>query len=88
VQIQDMTPVLQSYPDERIAKAIQNYAKILKNPGEYELDGKPCSNFVNFIIRWVERFVDEAEPFKRFSKATIPKQALPRTPARHNESFD
>jgi hypothetical protein len=48
-----MAPVLQSYTDERIDRAIQNYATILNHLGDYELDGKPCSNFANFMIRWV-----------------------------------
>jgi hypothetical protein len=88
LHVQDMTPNLQAYTDERIDKAIQNYATILQSPGAYELDAKPCSNFSNFMIRWVEKFVDEAEPFKRFSKAAIPKQTAPRSPKRHNEYFD
>jgi hypothetical protein len=80
LQIQDMMPTLQSYQDERIDKAIHNYAKILK---EGNLDRKPCSSFVNFMIRWVERYVDEAKPF---SRATIPKRDT--RAVVHGEAFD
>lgn len=79
LQIQDMMPTLNSYSDEDIDNAIGNYATILRDGN---LDGKPCSSFVNFIIRWVEQYVDEAKPFLR---ATIPKRGV--GVARHSEAF-
>jgi hypothetical protein len=86
IQIQDMTPTMDSYSDEDIDKAIRNYARKFHSGN---LDEKPCGNFVNFIIRWVENYVDEAEPFLQAAAnwTSLPKRGAQKELAAHGESF-
>jgi hypothetical protein len=87
LQFQDMTPTLVSYSDEKIDKAIRNYAEVLKSGN---LGREPCSSFVNFIIRWVEKFVDEAKPFARPAAGgwgALPNRGARKVLATHGESL-
>ncbi|MDR2535107.1 MAG: hypothetical protein LBD29_03635, partial [Treponema sp.] len=60
-----MSPAFQTYSDDLIDQAIRNYSKAAQE--EYNISDRPVT-FVNFIIRWVERFTDEAKPFDKYQK--------------------
>jgi hypothetical protein len=76
--IDSMRDTFLTFSDEKITEAIQNYAKLISLPGfdESVLPGGHRTDFKNFLIRWVDKFIDEAKPFDRFlSKAERAKKA-------------
>jgi hypothetical protein len=66
-----MEPTFRSYPDAEIDSAIKNYLHMIRAP-DFDVrelpGGRLCSNFKNFVIRWVDKFTDEAKPLERFMR--------------------
>jgi hypothetical protein len=70
--LDSLKDTLFSFPDEKIGQAIKNFSMVVSqtdfDPGI--LPGGHIPNFKNFLIRWVDRFVDEAKPLERFKTKT------------------
>jgi hypothetical protein len=66
--LNDLNDCFRTYPDEKIDEAITNFAGVISQPGfdESTLPGGHKPNFKNFLLRWVDRFIDEAKPFEAF----------------------
>lgn len=71
--LNDLKDCFNTYSDEKIDEAVANFAAVMSQPGfdPMTLPGeRGPPNFKNFLLRWVDRFINEAEPFKTFN----PKQ--------------
>jgi hypothetical protein len=66
--LNDLKDCLETYTDEKIDEAITNFAGVISQPGfdTSTLPGGQKPNFKNFLLRWVDRFIDEAKPFETF----------------------
>jgi hypothetical protein len=65
----DLMNIMQVYPDEISLKAMENYATIT-NSTEYDPGVCVYRGFISFMVRGIEKYSDEAEPFKLFRKKT------------------
>jgi hypothetical protein len=63
----DLLKIMQIYQDDVSLKAMENYAKITNSP-EYDPCGCVYHGFISFMIRGVEKYCDEANPFEIFRK--------------------
>jgi hypothetical protein len=78
----------ETYADEKIDEAITNFSRVISQPGfdPSVLPGKEKGggppNFKNFLLTWVDRFIDEAKPFEAFK----PKQGT--SPPKHRIKSD
>jgi hypothetical protein len=67
--LNDLKDALSTFSDAKIAEAIKNFAGLVLRSGFDESvfpGGRMPSGFKNFLARWVDKFIDEAEPFERF----------------------
>jgi hypothetical protein len=70
--LNDLKDCFGTYADEKIDEAIENFAGVLFQdgfdpstlPGKKDGGGPP--NFKNFLLRWVDKFINEAKPFETF----------------------
>jgi hypothetical protein len=71
-QYQKMSLAFQNHGAEKIKQAVLNYCHINQDQENFDSSlfpgGKPCSSFCNFIIRWIQYFIDEAKPFEKYQK--------------------
>jgi hypothetical protein len=59
----------QTYPDrEEVARGILNYGRIAASEAEYDPAGCIYQSLESFLIRGLEKYVDEARPFERFRR--------------------
>jgi hypothetical protein len=63
----DLLRIMQVYDDEVSVKAMENYQKIKSSP-VHDPGGCIYQGFVSFMIRGVEKYCDEANPFENFKK--------------------
>jgi hypothetical protein len=74
--LNDLKDCFETYADEKLDEAITNFAGVIFQPGfdESTLPGGHKPNFKNFLLRWVDRFIDEANPSETFKikRATSP----------------
>jgi hypothetical protein len=66
--LNDLNDCFRTYPDEKIDEAITNFAGVISQPGfdVSTLPGGHKPNFKNFLLRWVDTFIDEAKPFEAY----------------------
>jgi hypothetical protein len=65
----DLMKIMRTYQDDVSLGAMENYAKITNSP-EYDPGGCVYRGFVSFMIRGVEKYCGEAEPFELFRRRT------------------
>jgi hypothetical protein len=66
--LDNLKDTLNSFSDEKISRAIKNFSTVVSQT-DFDpeiLPGGHIPNFKNFMIRWADRFVDEAKPLERF----------------------
>jgi len=63
----DLMKIMQVYDDEISMKAMENYEKIKKS-AEHDPGGCVYHGFISFMVRGVEKFCDEANPFESFKR--------------------
>jgi hypothetical protein len=66
--LNDLNDCFGSYADEKIDETIKNFAGVITQKG-FDISALPGGlkpNFKNFLLRWVDRFIDEAKPFETF----------------------
>ena len=54
------------YSDDQIIKAIENYSTVISHPDKYYFSYK--WNFWDFIMRGLDKFIDEIDPLNNFKK--------------------
>jgi hypothetical protein len=80
--LNDLKDCFETYADEKLDEAITNFAGVIFQPGfdPSVLPGKDKGgeppNFKNFLLRWVDRFVDEAKPLEWFKTKTKGKPGI------------
>jgi hypothetical protein len=63
-------PTTDSFPAEKIDEAITNFKAVVSQP-DFDPDilpGGHIPNFKNFMIRWVDRFTNEARPLEVYGR--------------------
>ncbi|MDR0388367.1 MAG: hypothetical protein LBH57_10070, partial [Treponema sp.] len=65
----DLLKIMGLYPDAVSMKAMENYREITASP-EHDRGGCVYRGFISFMIRGVEKYCDEADPFAFFKKRT------------------
>jgi hypothetical protein len=68
-ELSDLMKIMQVYPDDVSIKAMENYDKIINSP-DYDPGGCTYRGFISFMVRGVEKYCDEANPFETFRKKT------------------
>jgi hypothetical protein len=63
-------PVTNSFTAGKIDEAIKNFQTVVSQPNFNAdvLPGGQIPNFKNFMIRWVDRFTDEARPSEVYGR--------------------
>jgi hypothetical protein len=82
-ELSDLMNIAQVYSDDISIKAMENYAKIV-NSSEYDPKGCVYHGFISFMVRGVEKYCDEANPFETFKKKT----SGPSPPRHWDHGFD
>jgi hypothetical protein len=59
--------VMRVYPDEVCLKSMENHAKIINSP-DHDPGGCIYRGFISFMVRGIEKYCDEANPFELFRK--------------------
>jgi predicted DNA binding protein len=60
------------HPIDKIVKAIENYAKILKGNGK-EYDIMPYGSLITFLEKGVDQYCDDSKPFDRHKAKAVKK---------------
>jgi hypothetical protein len=71
-ELSRIKPVTDSFPSEKIDEAIKNFSAVVLQPNfnPEMLPGGHIPNFKNFLIRWVDRFTNEAKPIEVYKQKT------------------
>jgi hypothetical protein len=85
-ELSDLMKIMQTYQDDVSLKAMDNYSRITNSP-EHDPGGCVYRGFVSFMIRGVEKYCDEAEPFELFKKIFRKGTSGPSPPEEHFDDW-